>query len=79
MKKTFYVQGMDCISCETVLRDALEEVPTIKVVSLKHKTGKLEMEYESPADIKKLEDILKQHNYRLSDHPSTTTQKTSHT
>jgi cation transport ATPase len=65
MKKTLFVEGMDCISCETVLRDALEAVPTIKVLSLTHKTGKMTIEYSSEEDLKVLESILKQHNYSL--------------
>lgn len=65
IKKTVYVEGMDCISCETVLHDALEAVPTIKVLSLTHKTGKMTFEYKSSADLEKLETILKEHNYTL--------------
>jgi Heavy-metal-associated domain len=56
---------MDCVSCETVLRDALDEVPSIKVLSLTHKTGKMIIEYTSDNDIKALKHILEQHNYTL--------------
>jgi copper chaperone CopZ len=65
IKKTVYVEGMDCVSCETVLHDALEAVPTIKVLSLTHKTGKMTFEYKNSADLEKLETILKEHNYTL--------------
>lgn len=67
MKKTVYVQWMDCISCETILRDALHDVPNIKVLSLTHKTGKLTIEYSSEKDLNKLESILKKHEYTLKD------------
>jgi cation transport ATPase len=58
---------MDCISCETILRDALHAVSNIKVLSLTHKTGKLTIEYTSEKDLKKLEAILKKHEYTLKD------------
>jgi len=47
MKKTVYVQWMDCVSCETVLRDSLDAVPNIKVLSLTHKTWKMTIEYKN--------------------------------
>jgi P-type Cu2+ transporter len=65
LKKTVYVEGMDCVSCETVLHDALEAVPTIDVLSLTHKTGKMTFTYTNPADLEKLKNILKEHNYTM--------------
>jgi copper chaperone CopZ len=70
MKKTVYVQGMDCVSCETVLRDALDAVPSIKVLSLTHKTGKMIIEYKTPDDLKKLKSILHHHDYTLREESS---------
>jgi sulfite exporter TauE/SafE len=67
MKKTVYVQWMDCVSCETVLRDALDAVPSIKVVSLTHKTWKMTIEYKSKNDLKKLQTILAEHEYTLTE------------
>jgi sulfite exporter TauE/SafE len=65
MKKTVYVQWMDCISCETILKDALDAVPDIKVISLTHKTWKLTIEYSSDKEFIKLKDILKEYDYSL--------------
>lgn len=56
---------MDSISCETVLRDALDVLPNIKILSLTHKTGKMMLEYHSEKDLHELERILHQHNYTL--------------
>ena len=56
---------MDCVSCETVLRDSLDEVPSIKVLSLSHKTWKMTIEYWSSKDLDALEQILKKHDYSL--------------
>lgn len=67
MKKTITIVWMDCISCETVLHDALEAVPTIKVLTLSHKTGKMDIEYKNPQDLNKLESILKANNYSMLD------------
>lgn len=80
IKKTVYVQWMDCISCETVLRDALDAVPSIQVLSLTHKTWKMTIEYTSPDDLHKLEQILHQHEYTLIEEDAyidTTAQKNS--
>lgn len=65
MKKTVYVQWMDCVSCETVLRDSLDTLPSIKVLSLTHKTWKMTIEYTSKNDVKELEKLLKKHDYAL--------------
>jgi len=65
MKKTVYVQWMDCVSCETVLRDSLDAVPSIKVLALTHKTWKMTIEYTSKNDLKKLKKILSEHDYSL--------------
>ena len=65
MKKTVYVQWMDCVSCETVLRDSLDAVPSIKVLALTHKTWKMTIEYKSKNDLKKLRKILGEHDYSL--------------
>lgn len=72
---------MDCVSCETVLRDSLDAVPSIKVLSLTHKTGKMTIEYTSKDDLNKLEKILKEHDYSLVEenakNNSTTENKTT--
>lgn len=35
------VKGMHCTSCETLIKDALAELPGVKKVSVNHKTGAL--------------------------------------
>ncbi len=68
---------MDCVSCETVLRDALDAVPSIKVHALSHKTGKMTLEYTSKDDRDKLNAILTEHDYSLSEHKEASQQWSS--
>ena len=44
MRKTIYVKGMHCASCEILLEKEVQKVPNIKKVKASHKKGILEIE-----------------------------------
>jgi len=39
MEKKLKISGMHCMSCEKLVRMAVEESPGVMVVSISHKTG----------------------------------------
>ena len=55
MKKTIQTSGMHCKSCEMLIKQSIKDLwKSVKVLSLSHKTGKLEVEISDEADEEKV-------------------------
>lgn len=50
MKKTFYIKGMHCVSCEILLKKEVEKISKFKKIEVSHKKGILEIEGENIPD-----------------------------
>ena len=46
MKKTFKVSGMHCPSCETLIKDSLEETNGVKHAEVSSKKGSATVEFD---------------------------------
>lgn len=63
---TFKVSGMDCASCETTVRLALESVPGVRSAEVSHQRGEAVVAYDPNATtIDKLRDAINQTGYKV--------------
>lgn len=65
MKKTYYIKWMHCISCEMIIENEFKEIEWLRVISITHKTWKIELEHEDDYAIEKIRSILEKNNYSL--------------
>jgi len=66
MKIQLKVQGMHCKSCEILLKDALEEIPEVKVLRTDHKKGIIEVNFnEKKINIEQLREAVKKEGYSV--------------
>jgi copper chaperone CopZ len=67
MKKiNLNIKGMHCPSCETLIKDSLEEFDGVKSVSISHKTGKAGVEFdETKIDEAQIRKIIKNEGYKV--------------
>jgi len=60
------IKGMHCKSCETLIKDSLEELEDVKVLDISGKKGLATIEYnESLTSLSKIKDIIKQEGYKI--------------
>ncbi len=75
-KKKIYIDGMTCVSCETIIRDELGEISGVSAVTVCHKKQIAELEYSSKhLHFNKIASKLKKLGYTASEKPFETTQK----
>lgn len=67
MKKIYYIKWMHCIACEMLIEKEIEDIKWLKVLSLTHKTWKVELEYQDEKSFDKFKEILKKNNYSLEE------------
>ena len=65
MKKIYYIKWMHCISCEMIIEKEFEDIKWLKIISLTHKTWKIELEYDNDDVIEQVRTILNKNNYSL--------------
>ena len=66
MKTTFTVKGTHCNSCKMLIEDICSETKGVSSGKLDFKSGKLVVEHEADADLKKLKkEIEKLGRYRV--------------
>lgn len=75
MKKTFYVQGMHCASCELLIKSSLEEIPWTKVTAISAKKGIVETEFTKETDIKKIKEHIQKNGYKVSEESTVSDKK----
>lgn len=64
MKTTIKIKGMHCASCETLIKEGIEELPGIKSVKVSRKTNTSEIEYdENKVSIEKIKSRIKKEGY----------------
>ncbi len=54
MKTTLTIQGTHCQSCKALIEDVARDIPGVKACSVDFKTGKTEIEYDTPATLAKV-------------------------
>ena len=54
MKTTLMIQGTHCHSCKGLIEDVAKDVPGVKSCIVDFKTGKTEIEYDTPATLAKV-------------------------
>ncbi|MBT4540640.1 heavy-metal-associated domain-containing protein [Candidatus Woesearchaeota archaeon] len=66
MKIMLNVEGMHCKSCETLIKDELDELEGIKNVNVSAEKGIATIEYdESKVDKMKIIEIIKKEGYKV--------------
>lgn len=64
MKKTLYINGMHCKSCELLIKNRLNDLPWCAVKSISHKTGSCEIDYNQN-DLSGIESVINTAGYTL--------------
>lgn len=67
MKKTLYVEGIHCASCEILLTKELNDIKWIKVLSVSYKTWKIVFDWKDKTLNKKAFEIIKKSGYNIKD------------
>jgi copper chaperone len=66
MKKTFQVKGMHCHSCETLIKDSLEEANGVRSAKAFHEKGTVEVDFdESKINDEKIIAVIKNEGYEV--------------
>jgi mercuric ion transport protein len=64
MKKTIQVRGMTCHSCETIIKEEVEELEGVKTCAVSHKKGEAVVEYdEAQIALEKIEKTIQKEGY----------------
>jgi len=67
MKKTFYINGMHCASCEILLEKELYKIKGVGVLGVSHKTHSMELEVEENASFEAIEASVKKCGFELAE------------
>ena len=54
------VEGMHCKSCETLIKEDLEEIDNIQNVKADNSTGKVSIEYDGTLPMDRIKDVIKE-------------------
>ena len=66
MKITLNVEGMHCKSCETLIKDELDELEGIKTADISAENGNATVEYdENKVDKMKIIEIIKKEGFKV--------------
>lgn len=65
MKKTIFIKGMHCISCEMLIEKGVKKIEGLKLLSVNHKNGKLEIEYEDEKVLERLQKIIEENDFKM--------------
>lgn len=63
MKKTIYIKGMHCASCEMIIKDRVEDIKWVQVQKISAKNGKLDVEVNNENLLKKINEEIKKAGY----------------
>lgn len=67
MKQSFQIRGMYCPNCEKRITTALQELESVKTVRVDYASGRAEIESKKALDAEKLQALLADLGYELSD------------
>lgn len=70
MKKTLYISGMHCPSCDLLIRETIKETPDVALVSLTS-TWVLTCIFHDDTAVSTLKEAISAHGYTVSDSPNT--------
>lgn len=65
MKKELIVGGMHCTSCEALLTDVISDITGAKAGKIDWKAGKIGLECDSEATLKKVIQAIKAEGYKV--------------
>lgn len=66
MKSTITVKGMHCSSCETLLNEALTEIPGVKEAKIDSKKGTAIVTHDANVPINKLRAAIEAEGYKTA-------------
>ncbi len=66
MEKTLKVSGMHCKSCELLLADVLSEIKGISKISIDHKSGSVEFDYDNENVLPSVKKAIETEGYKVS-------------
>jgi copper chaperone CopZ len=59
IKKTLYIKGMHCASCEMLIKQSTQEIDGVKVDSISANTGKMSIEISNEQILPQIEKAIK--------------------
>ena len=65
IKKTIYIQGMHCTSCEMLVKQASEKIDGVKVKSISSRKWIMEVEVADETKIAQIEQAIRDSGYRI--------------
>lgn len=75
MKKTIYIKGMHCASCEMIIKDRVEDIKWVQVQKISAKNGKLDVEVNNENLLKKINEEIKKAGYIPTTEPAQPTEQ----
>ncbi|AHB41711.1 heavy metal transport/detoxification protein [candidate division SR1 bacterium RAAC1_SR1_1] len=75
MKKTIYIKGMHCASCEMIIKDRVENIKGVQVENISAKNGKLDLEIVNENLLKKINEEIKKAGYTSTTEPTQPTEQ----
>ncbi|MCF7866376.1 cation transporter [Candidatus Woesearchaeota archaeon] len=66
MEKTFKIKGMHCKSCEMLIKDELDELDSVIVKDISHKSGEVKLVFDSNIiNESKIKSVIKNEGYEV--------------
>lgn len=79
MKKTIYIKGMHCASCEMIIKDRVENIKWVHVQKISAKNGKLDLDITNENLLKKVNEEIQKAGYTPTTEPTQPTEQNKKT
>jgi Cu+-exporting ATPase len=66
IKKTIYISGMHCASCEMLIKQSAQKIDGVKVNSISANTGTMDIEITNEKILSQIEKTIKNLGYQVS-------------
>ncbi len=70
MKQRIYIYGMHCVSCEILLKKAIEKIPWVTLDDVSHKKWYIDVTYKTNAQRRAIEKAIEENNFSLWNPPN---------
>lgn len=65
IKKTLYIKGMHCASCEMLIKQSAQKIDGVKVDSISANTGKMDVEIANDEILSQIEKMIRDLGYQV--------------
>ena len=66
IKKTIYIKGMHCASCEMLIKQSAQKIDGVKINSISANTGKMDIEISNEHILPQIEKAIRDLGYQVS-------------